>query len=334
MASHCSWSRVAEAAAERPRKAAGPLHTPLSFGVHGAPEGEAVSLSLWQWRLSYKAQSQPLLSPIEREPEAPRGARAQVLGSHDQAGRAGSQLSGLGGGTLWMCEAGRADPLEIRALEVGAETGRQSRGELWRRPCATKVERWGHRHPVLRPLAARGGHVKAAAISAEQSHHVGDLRAVVRALPAQVRANPGPGCGGRGWPGCGHLVVVPGRTTVPLPESGPDNWEEAWRAGSRVSAAGSLQAFTFRPSSRAFWSQEAVVETPCQHQCLRGAQVGCSAVPGATGKGARALGTTTQTAPLRPLRGLARRASGGGLRLRARPRPVPLRGGPLLAPQN
>lgn len=103
-------------ALRRPEELQGLYHTPLSFDVCMVRQREGRGFGpLARWRLSYKAQSQPPL-PIEQEPEAPRGRGQKSSGLMTRLGAPGhgSQLSGLGGGTLWMCGAGRGEALEIR----------------------------------------------------------------------------------------------------------------------------------------------------------------------------------------------------------------------------
>ena len=164
----CSWSRVAGRLQRPPKSFRASTRRCPSTSAWCAG-GKAVGLGLWRWRLSYKTPSkQPL--HIEREPEAPRGAQAEVLGLMTRLGERGhsSQLSWVGGGTLWMCRAGRADPLEIGAPGSRSRDWEAERGG-WRRPCPT-IWRWGHRHPVLRrahwQLVAE--HVKAAGAISEE----------------------------------------------------------------------------------------------------------------------------------------------------------------------
>ena len=139
-------------------------------------------------------------------------------------------------------------------------------------------------------------------------HHVGDLRAGAGALPAQVRANPGPGCGGRG--GQGWTLVVPGEDPpIPLPRN------PRFQTTGREKPGGRARGFSSRGESprplrtppprfeKAFLESGAVSEP---HVCasinaceeLRWV---CPAVPGATGRGRASPGNyDADSAPVAP----------------------------------
>lgn len=122
-----------------PRRAAGPLpHAAVLRRLHGAPEGRP-----WVWASgggdSLIRHSHNRLSPSNGSlrPHVGRGQKSSGLMTRLGAPGHGSQLSGLGGGTLWMCGAGRADPLEIGAPRSRSRRWEAERG-VWRRPCATR----------------------------------------------------------------------------------------------------------------------------------------------------------------------------------------------------
>ena len=272
-----------------------------------------MGLGLWRWRLSYKAQSQQPLH-IERGPEAPRGARAEVLGSHDQAGSARPQLPAeRGEGTPWMCGAGRADPLENGAPGSRSRDWEAERGG-WRRPCPT-IWRWGHRDRGLRRARSQlvAEHVKAAgAISAELEATT--LGICARALGLFLHR-----CGrilgrdvvagvARVW----TLVVPEGEPFIPLPRNSRFRTTRREKPGGRTRGLSS-QGESPRPLrtppprfEKAFLESGAVTEpnlcasiNACEE--LRWV---CPAVPGATGRGRASPGNRNAdvgpAAPKRP----------------------------------
>ena len=134
----CSWSRVAGRLRRPPKSCRASAHAAVLRRLHGAPEGRP-----WVWASgggdSLIRHSHNRLSPSNGSlrPHVGRGHKSSGLMTRLGEPGHGSQLSGLGGGTLWMCGAGRADPLEIGAPRSRSRRWEAERG-VWRRPCATR----------------------------------------------------------------------------------------------------------------------------------------------------------------------------------------------------